>query len=97
MSGEGAAAGGNSALRALLEEAEMSNAGLARAVVSAAAREGKHAGTSATSVRRMLDGSPAALAGAAPDRRGAGPAAAPGSDRHRLRVPRPRAHRGGSV
>ncbi|MGH3830392.1 MAG: hypothetical protein ACRDRS_08045 [Pseudonocardiaceae bacterium] len=57
MSGEGGtAAGGNGALRALLDEAEMSNAGLARAVVSAAAREGKHAGTSATSVRRMLEG-----------------------------------------
>ncbi|MGH3885849.1 MAG: hypothetical protein ACRDSZ_04635 [Pseudonocardiaceae bacterium] len=49
-------AGGNSALRALLEEAQMSNAGLARAVVSAAAREGLHIGTSVTSVRRMLDG-----------------------------------------
>ncbi|MGH3831268.1 MAG: hypothetical protein ACRDRS_12620, partial [Pseudonocardiaceae bacterium] len=57
MSGEGAAAGGNTALRALLAEAEMSNAGLARAVVSAAAREGKHVGTSVTSVRRMLEGS----------------------------------------
>lgn len=56
MSGESAAAGGNGALRALLAEAEMSNAGLARAVVNAAAREGKHAGTSATSVRRMLEG-----------------------------------------
>ena len=52
----GAAAGGNTALRALLGEAEMSNAGLARAVVSAAAREGMHLATSATSVRRMLDG-----------------------------------------
>ncbi|MGH3721041.1 MAG: hypothetical protein ACRDRI_19780 [Pseudonocardiaceae bacterium] len=51
----GGAAGGNSALRALLAEAQMSNAGLARAVVSAAAREDKHVGTSATSVRRMLD------------------------------------------
>ncbi len=58
MGGEGAtAAGGNTALRALLAEAEMSNAGLARAVVNAAAREGKHVGTSATSVRRMLEGS----------------------------------------
>ncbi|MGH3803202.1 MAG: hypothetical protein ACRDTD_24345, partial [Pseudonocardiaceae bacterium] len=57
MSGEGGtAAGGNTALRALLEEAQMSNAGLARAVVSAAAREGLHIGTSVTSVRRMLDG-----------------------------------------
>lgn len=57
MSGEGGtAAGGNGALRALLEEAEMSNAGLARAVVSAAAREGRHLGTNTTSVRRILDG-----------------------------------------
>ena len=57
MSGAGGtAAGGNVALRALLEEAEMSNAGLARAVVSAAAREGKHVGTNTTSVRRILDG-----------------------------------------
>ncbi|MGH3720523.1 MAG: hypothetical protein ACRDRI_17090 [Pseudonocardiaceae bacterium] len=57
MSGEGeTAAGGNSALRALLAEAEMSNAGLARAVVNTAAREGKHVGTSATAVRRMLEG-----------------------------------------
>ncbi|MGH3832946.1 MAG: hypothetical protein ACRDRS_21320, partial [Pseudonocardiaceae bacterium] len=57
MNGDGATTvGGNTALRALLEEAEMSNAGLARAVVNAAAREGKHAGTSATSVRRMLEG-----------------------------------------
>ncbi|MGH3838588.1 MAG: hypothetical protein ACRDSF_23275, partial [Pseudonocardiaceae bacterium] len=57
MGGEGGtAAGGNGALRALLEEAEMSNAGLARAVVSAAAREGLHRATSTTTVRRMLDG-----------------------------------------
>ncbi|MGH4018515.1 MAG: hypothetical protein ACRDT0_04575 [Pseudonocardiaceae bacterium] len=57
MGGEGGTvAGGNTALRALLEEAEMSNAGLARAVVNAAAREGKHLGTSATTVRRMLGG-----------------------------------------
>ncbi|MGB6161924.1 MAG: hypothetical protein WBF75_05005 [Pseudonocardiaceae bacterium] len=57
MSGAGGtAAGGNTALRALLEEAEMSNAGLARAVISAAAREGKHLGTNTTSVRRILDG-----------------------------------------
>jgi hypothetical protein len=57
MGGEAAGAGGNAALRALLEEAEMTNAGLARAVVTAAAEEGIHVGTSATSVRRMLDGS----------------------------------------
>ncbi|MGQ0773728.1 MAG: hypothetical protein ACT4NY_04810 [Pseudonocardiales bacterium] len=56
MSGAGGTAAGNGALRALLEEAEMSNTGLARAVVNAAAREGKYLGTSATSVRRMLDG-----------------------------------------
>jgi hypothetical protein len=57
MSGEdGTAASGNTALWALLEEAEMSNAGLARAVVSAAAREGRHLGTNTTSVRRILDG-----------------------------------------
>ncbi len=57
MSGEsGTAAGGNTALRALLAEAEMSNAGLARAVVNAAAREGMHLATSTTSVRRMLAG-----------------------------------------
>ncbi|MGH4019176.1 MAG: hypothetical protein ACRDT0_08055 [Pseudonocardiaceae bacterium] len=48
--------GGNGALRALLDEAEMSNTGLATAVVAAAAREGKHVGTSTTSVKRMLDG-----------------------------------------
>ena len=47
---------GNGVLRALLEEAEMSNAGLARAVISAAAREGRNLGTNATSVRRILDG-----------------------------------------
>ena len=39
----------------------MSNAGLALAVVNAAAREGRHLGTNTTTVRRMLDG-------AAPDR-----------------------------
>ncbi|MGH3802398.1 MAG: hypothetical protein ACRDTD_20180 [Pseudonocardiaceae bacterium] len=57
MRGESAtAAGGNTALRALLEEAQMSNAGLARAVVSAAAREGRHLATTATTVRRVLNG-----------------------------------------
>ncbi|MGH3874265.1 MAG: hypothetical protein ACRDSR_22650 [Pseudonocardiaceae bacterium] len=50
------AAGANTALRALLAEAEMSNAGLARAVVNAAAREGRHLATTATTVRRMLNG-----------------------------------------
>ncbi|MGH3718818.1 MAG: hypothetical protein ACRDRI_08255 [Pseudonocardiaceae bacterium] len=49
--------GGNSALRVLLDEAQMSNAALARAVVSAGAREGTHLGTSTTSVQRMLEGS----------------------------------------
>ncbi|MGH3943290.1 MAG: hypothetical protein ACRDTG_32635 [Pseudonocardiaceae bacterium] len=57
MSDEGGTvAGGNTALRALLEEAEMSNAGLARAVVNAGAREGLHLATTTTSVRRMLQG-----------------------------------------
>ncbi|MGH3797381.1 MAG: hypothetical protein ACRDSP_21125 [Pseudonocardiaceae bacterium] len=48
--------GNNSALRGLLDEGEMSNAGLARAVVSAGAREGIHLGTDTTSVKRMLNG-----------------------------------------
>jgi len=52
MGGEG----GNSALRTLLDEAEMSNTGLARAVVVAGAKEGIHLGTGTTSVRRMLNG-----------------------------------------
>lgn len=56
MKSEGGTAAGNGALQALLEEAEMSNAGLARAVVSAAAREDKQLGTNATTVRRMLEG-----------------------------------------
>jgi len=47
----------NAALRALLDEAGMSNAALARAVVTAGAEEGVHIGTNATSVKRMLDGS----------------------------------------
>ncbi len=49
-------AGGNSALRALLDEAGVSNAALARAVVTAGAEQGVHVGTNTTSVRRMLDG-----------------------------------------
>jgi hypothetical protein len=49
-------AGGNSALRTLLDEAELSNAALARAVVTAGAERGEHGGTHTTSVRRMLDG-----------------------------------------
>ncbi|MGQ0777888.1 MAG: hypothetical protein ACT4NY_26340, partial [Pseudonocardiales bacterium] len=46
----------NTTLRVLLDEAEMSNAGLGRAVVIAGAREGIHLGTNTTSVRRMLEG-----------------------------------------
>ncbi|MFN2494905.1 MAG: hypothetical protein ABR608_03210 [Pseudonocardiaceae bacterium] len=49
--------GANAALRALLDEAEMSNTALASAVMAAGAREGIHLGTSSTTVRRMLDGS----------------------------------------
>ncbi len=56
MGSEGGVAGGNSALRALLDEAGLSNAALGRAVVAAGAKEGVHVGTNATSVRRMLDG-----------------------------------------
>ncbi|MCP3802219.1 hypothetical protein NLX83_23400 [Allokutzneria sp. A3M-2-11 16] len=48
---------GNNVLRALLDEAGMSNIELAGAVVAAGAEEGVHLGTSATTVRRMLDGS----------------------------------------
>ncbi|MGH3937659.1 MAG: hypothetical protein ACRDTG_03345 [Pseudonocardiaceae bacterium] len=55
MDGKGGARG-NIALRALLEEGEMSNAGLARAVVTTAAEEGIHVGTNTTAVRRMLEG-----------------------------------------
>ena len=46
----------NTALRGLLDEAEISNTGLAAAVVAAAGREGLHLGTSTTTVKRMLDG-----------------------------------------
>ena len=46
----------NAALCALLDEAGLSNAGLARAVVRAGAEEGVHLGTNTTSVKRMLDG-----------------------------------------
>ncbi|MGH3874966.1 MAG: hypothetical protein ACRDSR_26280 [Pseudonocardiaceae bacterium] len=52
MSGHGT----NTALRGLLDEAELSNAALGRAVVAAGAREGAHVGTNTTSVRRMLEG-----------------------------------------
>ncbi len=48
--------GKNTALRRLLDEAEMSNIALGRAVVAAGAKEGKHLGTNTTSVKRMLDG-----------------------------------------
>ncbi len=48
--------GGNTALRMRLDEAAVSNAGLARAVVAAAAKEGIHLGTDTTSVKRMLCG-----------------------------------------
>ncbi|MGH4006564.1 MAG: hypothetical protein ACRDTH_00055 [Pseudonocardiaceae bacterium] len=48
--------GGNGALRALVDEAGLSNAALARAVVAAGAEEGVHVGTNTTSVKRMLDG-----------------------------------------
>ncbi|MBV9012743.1 MAG: hypothetical protein JO272_11965 [Pseudonocardiales bacterium] len=51
-----AAASGNRALRVLVAEAGLSNAALARAVVTAGAEEGRHVGTNTTSVRRMLDG-----------------------------------------
>ncbi len=49
--------GKNTALRVLLDEAGMTNAGLGRAVVAAGAKEGIHVGTNTTSVRRMLEGS----------------------------------------
>ncbi len=48
--------GRNTALRGLLDEAEMSNIALGRAVVAAGAREGIDLGTNTTSVRRMLEG-----------------------------------------
>ncbi|MGQ0774662.1 MAG: hypothetical protein ACT4NY_09625 [Pseudonocardiales bacterium] len=47
---------GNTKLRTLLDEAEMSNTGLARAVVQAGSREGIHLSTDTTAVKRMLDG-----------------------------------------
>ncbi|MGH3804422.1 MAG: hypothetical protein ACRDTD_30645, partial [Pseudonocardiaceae bacterium] len=56
MGSEGGVAGGNSALRALMDEAGVSNAALARAVVAVGAEQGAHVGTSTTSVRRMLEG-----------------------------------------
>ncbi len=56
MGSEGGVAGGNGALRALIDEAGLSNAALARAVVTAGAKQGAHVGTNTTSVRRMLEG-----------------------------------------
>lgn len=52
----GEAVSANSVLRALVDQAGLSNAALARAVVTAGAEEGVHVGTNTTSVRRMLDG-----------------------------------------
>jgi tetratricopeptide (TPR) repeat protein len=49
--------GGNPALQGLLDEAGLSNAALARAVVAAGAETGIHVGTNTTSAKRMLDGS----------------------------------------
>ncbi|MGB3438208.1 MAG: hypothetical protein WBA97_05585 [Actinophytocola sp.] len=56
MGRDGQQGDSNVALRALLDEADMSNAALARAVVTAGAEEGVHVGTNTTSVKRMLDG-----------------------------------------
>ncbi|XVV02493.1 hypothetical protein ACQPW3_34825 [Actinosynnema sp. CA-248983] len=56
MDGDSHARDGNAALRALLDEADLSNAALARAVVTDGAAEGVHIGTNTTSVKRMLDG-----------------------------------------
>ena len=57
MGQEGQAAGVNTALRILLDEADLTNTALARLVVLAGAEEGIHVGTTTTSVKRMLDGS----------------------------------------
>ncbi|MGH3721825.1 MAG: hypothetical protein ACRDRI_23865 [Pseudonocardiaceae bacterium] len=57
MGSGSAAAGGNHALRVLVDEAGLSHTALARAVVVAGAEEGVHVGTNTTSVRRMLEGS----------------------------------------
>jgi hypothetical protein len=48
---------GKHRLRGLLIDADLSNRALARSVVAAGVTEGIHLGTTATSVRRMLDGS----------------------------------------
>lgn len=47
---------GNTRLRSLLVESGLTNSALARSVVAAGAVEGVHLGTTATSMRRMLDG-----------------------------------------
>src|SRR5689334_926758 len=57
MSRDDGADAANSELRALLDEAGVSNAALARLVVTAGAEEGVHVGTNTTSIKRMLDGS----------------------------------------
>jgi hypothetical protein len=56
--------GENTALRVLLEEARMSNAALARAVVAAGAREGIHLGDQHDIGEADAGWLPAALAGA---------------------------------
>jgi hypothetical protein len=56
VASESEMAGSSRPLRALVDEAGLSNAALARAVVRAGAEEGVHVGTNTTSVRRMLDG-----------------------------------------
>ncbi len=81
--------GKNTALRVLLDEAEMSNSGLANAVVASGAREGIHLGTGTTSVKRMLDGSQPRWPRPETGRGGAVPAAAPPGQCHRVRVRRP--------
>jgi hypothetical protein len=54
--GQTSTMGGNRALTELLALSGMSNSALARSVVAAGVIEGVHLGTTATSVRRMLDG-----------------------------------------
>src|SRR5690606_12056070 len=55
MGRDGRAGDSNTALRTLLDEAGMSNAALARAVVTAGAEEGVHVGTNTTSVKRRSE------------------------------------------
>ncbi len=57
MGRKGQAAGFNTALRVMLDEADMTNTALALAVVLVGAEEGIHVGTNTTAIRRMLDGS----------------------------------------